>query len=174
MAWAKLTDDFLSHPKVMAARAEKGWSAIGVYVGALTWVNQQRTDGFVPKSWVQLHNGIEEATVLVKVGLWHEDAARDGWQIHDYADYQPLKAELEAKTERKRSAGQAGGKQSASNRQANAKQNASNAEAKLKPVPVPVPVTTPKGVVSGTHKISEKESRNRKRLGLELNGGGAA
>lgn len=163
MAWAKLTDDWLSHPKVMSARAEGGWSALGVWAGALTWVNQQRTDGFVPESWVRLHNGIEEAAVLVKVGLWHEDASRDGWQFHDYADYQPLRAELEAKSQQKRSAGQAGGKQTASRRAANGKPV---------PEPVPEPVTPLRGVSGASN--SEKAVRNRKRLGIEPTGGNAA
>jgi hypothetical protein len=106
-----------------------------------------------------LNGASDEIAALVDAGLLVEDASRDGWRFHDYADYQPTKAELEAQSKQKRSAGQAGGKQSASRRQAEAK-----------PVPVPVPVTPLRGV--NTRGVSPKEARTRKRLGLEAEGPG--
>ena len=159
MAWVKIDDGWLNHHKVLTARANGGWAALGVWAGALTWVNQQRTDGFLPASWVALNGASEEIAALVDAGLLVEDASRDGWQFHDYADYQPTKAELEAQSQQKRSAGRAGGKQSASKRRA-----------EVKPVPVPEPVTPLRGV--NTRGVSPKEARTRKRLGLEAEGPG--
>ena len=161
MAWVKIDDGWLNHHKVLTARATGGWAALGVWAGALTWVNQQRTDGFLPASWVALNGASDEIAALVDAGLLVEDASRDGWRFHDYADYQPTKAELEAQSQQKRSAGRAGGKQSASRRQA-----------EVKPVPVPEPVTPLRGV--NTRGVSPKEARTRKRLGLEADEGGAA
>jgi len=163
MAWVKIDDGWLNHHKVLTARANGGWAALGVWAGALTWVNQQRTDGFLPASWVALNGASDEIAALVDAGLLVEDASRDGWQFHDYADYQPTRAEIEAKTEQRAAAGKRGGSKS----QANRKQTASNLEATSNPVPVPGPVTTPNGVVSAT-RISAKEARTRKRLGLEV------
>jgi len=164
MAWFKADDRIMEHHKFVSARAKGGHRVIGAWFHAGTWANGQMTDGFIPRSWATLNNALNEAEILVEVGLWDEDASRDGWQMHDYADYQPLKADLEAKSEQKRSSGQAGGKQTASRR-----------AAKSKPVPVPEPVTRPKGLVRAhKSKISPKQERNIKRLGLEPTGGSAA
>ena len=164
MAWFKADDRIMEHHKFIAARAKGGHRAIGVWFHAGTWANGQMTDGFIPRSWASLNNALNEAEILVEVGLWDEDASRDGWQMHDYADYQPSRADLEAKSQQKRSSGQAGGKQTASRR-----------AAKSKPVPVPEPVTRPKGLVRAhTSQISPKQERNIKRLGLEPTGGNAA
>ena len=164
MAWFKADDRICEHPKFIAARAKGGHAALGVWFHAGTWSNASQTDGFIPSSWVMLNGADAEAGVLVEVGLWHEDAARDGWVMHDYADYQPTRAELQAKSEQKRSAGQAGGKQSASKRAA---------ERKPVPVPVPGPVTPLRGVKRGA-RLSEKELRTRQRLGLDGPEGGTA
>ena len=164
MAWFKADDRIMEHGKFIAARAKGGHSVIGVWFHAGTWANGQMTDGFIPRSWAMLNGCESEAAILVEVGLWDEDASRDGWQMHDYADYQPLKADLEAKAQQKRSAGQAGGKQSASRR-----------AAERKPVPVPEPEPTHLKVSSTrTTSISSKQERNIKRLGLEPTGGSAA
>jgi len=133
MAWFKADDRIMEHHKFVSARAKGGHRVIGVWFHAGTWANGQMTDGFIPRSWATLNNAVNEAEILVEVGLWDEDASRDGWQMHDYADYQPLKAELAAKSEQKRSSGQAGGKQTASRR-----------AAKSKPVPEPVPEPEPR------------------------------
>ena len=144
MAWFKADDRIMEHGKFIAARAKGGHAAIGVWFHAGTWANGQMTDGFIPRSWATLNGAEKEAVLLVEVGLWDEDASRDGWQMHDYADYQPLRADLEAKSEQKRSSGQAGGKQSASKRQAERKQNGSKRQAHSKPVPVPEPEPEPR------------------------------
>jgi hypothetical protein len=164
MAWFKADDRIMEHHKFVSARAKGGHRVIGAWFHAGTWANGQMTDGFIPRSWATLNNALNEAEILVEVGLWDEDASRDGWQMHDYADYQPLKADLEAKSEQKRSSGQAGGKQTASRR-----------AAKSKPVPVPEPEPTHLKVSSTrTTRISSKQERNIKRLGLEPTGGNAA
>ena len=166
MAWVRIDDGWLNHQKVMHARALGGWSALGVWAGALTWANQQRSDGLVPTSWVALNNAQAEADVLVQAGLWV--VVEDGWAFHDYSEYQPTRAEIEAKTEQRAAAGKRGG----SKRQANAKQNASDLEAKVNPVPVPKPnpLTPLRGV--NTRGFSAKEVRTRQRLGLDQAKGG--
>ena len=174
MAWFKADDRIMEHHKFITARAKGGHSVIGVWFHAGTWANGQMTDGFIPESWALLNNAENEAQILVEVGLWVEDS-RGGWQMHDYSDYQPSRADLEAKSQQKRTAGQAGGKHSASKRQAERKQNASERQADSKPVPVPEPEPQPSTKVVGRGGISvERELRNRKRLGLVVEGGNAA
>jgi hypothetical protein len=115
-----------------------------------------------------LNGASDEIAALVDAGLLVEDASRDGWRFHDYADYQPTRVEIEAKTEQRAAAGKRGGSKS----QANRKQVVSKrqAEANPVPVPVPVPVTPLRGV--NTRGVSSKEARTRKRLGLEAEGQG--
>ncbi|HEX9565593.1 MAG TPA: DnaD domain protein [Gemmatimonadaceae bacterium] len=80
--------------------------------------------------------------LLVVAGLW--DEVDGGFQIHDYGDFQPTKAQVEAERAAKQAAGQAGGQASA---QARAKQrleqNSTTTQAKSKPDPVPDPVPDP-------------------------------
>ena len=130
MPWFKVDDKFHEHPKVVEARVECGWSAVGVWLGAGTWCNSHLTDGQVPRSWVALNGAQTEAAALVKAGLWVETDG--GFEFKDYMDYQPSKAEVVAKTEARSKAGSRGG-------QAKRKQTASKTEAFAKPVPVPEP-----------------------------------
>jgi hypothetical protein len=118
-----------------------------------------------------LNNAQAEADVLVEAGLWR--VVEDGWAFHDYAEYQPLKAEIEAKSEQRAAAGKRGGSKS----QANRKQTASNLEASVNPVPVPVPKPNPSALTEQRGRrsvVSEKSLRNKKRLGLVAGEGSAA
>lgn len=142
MAWFKADDRIMEHPKFLAARAKGGHSVIGVWFEAGTWANGQMTDGFIPRSWAILNNAETEAGVLVEVGLWHEDAARDGWQMHDYSDYQPTREELENKREKDLERKRRGGskrKTTDSARNPDGIQRRS-----ISPVPVPEPEPEPR------------------------------
>jgi len=83
-------------------------------------------------------------TMLLDAGLWTKEP--NGYQVHDYANYQPTKAQVEADRAAKIAAGRAGGKASARARgQAPAQAPAIEpaiepAQAQSNPVPVPVPV----------------------------------
>jgi len=78
--------------------------------------------------------------ILVRVGLWRNEGS--GYRVHDYEQYQPTKAQVEADRAAKVAAGQAGGIAAARARaKAPAKASATApAQAQSKPVPVPVPV----------------------------------
>ena len=80
--------------------------------------------------------------LLVVAALW--ESVPGGYQVHDYAEFQPIRAEIEKERAAKRAAGKAGGIAAAQARAV------ADGQAKSKPVPVPVPVTTPNGVV-GAH-----------------------
>lgn len=76
--------------------------------------------------------GYTVSNQLVKAGLWED--VPGGFQIHDFAHYQPTRAQVEAERAQKVAAGQAGGIAAA---KARAK---AGAQAESKPVPVPDPV----------------------------------
>jgi hypothetical protein len=157
VVWVRLDDEFSEHPKV-AALGDLAPLAGWLHVCALCYCNRHLTDGFLPAGKLYTlasfrHLGVETGgpkdtaghehgiqieelvAALLGVGMW--DEASGGYQIHDYLDYQPSKAEYEELTEKRRQAGRAGGKASA---QARAQAIAEpNAQARFKPGPVPVP-----------------------------------
>lgn len=113
MAWVKLDDHFDEHEKVVSAGHEAGW----LFVRSLAYANRRETDGHIPESILQRigsdfgpRKRKELAARLVEVGLWHAPGHScprcpqpvDGWQIHDYPDYQPTKAKLDAERARAR------------------------------------------------------------------------
>lgn len=164
MAWVKLDDQFPDHPKIVQAGPLAGW----LHICAIAYCNRFLTDGFVPAAQVPrladfaglaevvsvadglagMGSDVEPAMLadrLVAFGVWEQ--AVGGYLIHNYLDFQPSKAEVEARRKQRVSAGRRGGL-------AKAKRTASdtlgereaNGVAESCPVPVPVPV--PKDIKS--------------------------
>lgn len=121
-----------------------------------TWTTAEANDG-KEQIWelaaTSKHAGFEGHEVmkeairlLVSVGLWHEgfdERGNFGYWLHDYLEYNPSRAQVRGKSEKRAAAGRAGGKQSGSTRQAKSKQKRSKppskVEAKTKPEPEPEP-----------------------------------
>lgn len=83
MSWAKVDDMLAMHPKVMRA----GNEALGLWVRSLSWSVAHLTDGAVPHDLVAMLGARQEtADRLVSAGLWHETF--DGYEFHDWAEYQ--------------------------------------------------------------------------------------
>lgn len=98
MPWFKIDDTLHSHPKSRrASLAALGlWSMCGSYSMAY------KTDGFVPEWFVAgFKNGKRLAEELVRVGLWLNAirGSEEGYQFHDWTDYQPTSDEIEAERE---------------------------------------------------------------------------
>lgn len=93
--WFKVDDNLALHPKVIAA----GNAAMGLWVRAGAYCAQQLTDGFVPDHIVTALGGTRnQVRKLVEVGLWSK--AKGGYLFHDWASYQPTKADVIAERER--------------------------------------------------------------------------
>ena len=136
--WVKIDDRFAEHPKLMAA----GALAWGVWAEAMAYCNRNLTDGFIPVAVAEafggrwrtrvdgrvwqafVHCGDEMvavdaefvASALVDAGLWHR--VDGGYQVHDYADYQPTKAQTVAAREQRQATSAAGGRAKAAKRAA--------------------------------------------------------
>jgi hypothetical protein len=175
MPWVRLDDHFDEHPKL----SRVGPLGLALFVTGLAYCNRNLTDGFIPwarartmMSWeflgaddggergqrlysigVSCGMAGEDVTgdfvigLLLDAGLW--DEVPGGYRVHDYDDYQPTKAQVEAEREKKAEAGRAGGLASAqaraqagasSNVEQDASTRSSKTQAKSKPVPDPVPV----------------------------------
>lgn len=94
MSWVRIDDGFPEHQKVLDAGGDAAW----LHVCALAWCNRNLTDGFIPTSIVprlsDRRTPMKHAANLQRVGLW--DATEGGWVIHDYLEFQPSKARVEA------------------------------------------------------------------------------
>lgn len=99
MAWFKVDDNFLMHPKTAMLSND----ATALWLRAGSWSGQQRTDGFVPRVMLPMFRSTEAAVdELVTVGLWEPESLDgvDGYRFHDWADYQPMSDEDELRRKR--------------------------------------------------------------------------
>jgi hypothetical protein len=113
MSWVRIDDNFADHPKLLRAGPVAGW----LHVAGLCYAARQKTGGLVPMQVVNtlaVFNGVgmtrdgqllsepmgidvlELARILTRAGLWEEQRegptkVLTGWQIHDYAEYNPPK-----------------------------------------------------------------------------------
>ncbi len=105
MAWARLDDAMCFHEKVV----EAGNAAVGVWVRLISWSSQHLTDGEVPEKVARLVAGesrgalaaLERANLVLRRS---QSNPKDPgvYVIHDYLEYNPSKAEVEAKREKDR------------------------------------------------------------------------
>jgi hypothetical protein len=96
MTWVRIDDGFAQHPKVVAA----GPLAMAMQVAALCYCNRNLTDGFIPRSVARTLLDVSAKKIIISLltsGLWRE--IDGGYQIHDYEDYQPTKAQIQAERE---------------------------------------------------------------------------
>lgn len=144
MSWLRIDSGFTTHPKV----APLSDVAFRLHVTALCFCCAHLTDGHIPaglpRTWpatargAALRRAIGE---LVTAGLWEPE--ENGWNIHDFLDWNPPAEYVRATRQARQEAGKRGGIRSAMAK-AKAKQvleqTGSKPEAEFNPVPVPVPV----------------------------------
>jgi hypothetical protein len=98
MPWVKLDDRFPSHRKV-ALLSDR---AFRLYVSALCWSSENLTEGRItqrelPLVAARLRGVKAAASELEAAQLW--DRVDDGWQIHDFLEYNPDRARVQADRE---------------------------------------------------------------------------
>jgi len=100
MPWVKFDDQYADHPKL----DDVSDAAFRLHVTATCFASRYLTDGFIKHSTLPKlcrHDDPEAiANELVDAGLF--DLAEGGYVVHDYLDYNPSKAEVEARTELRR------------------------------------------------------------------------
>lgn len=150
--WFKVDDSFYSNPKT--AMLSDGATALWLRSGS--WSAQQLTGGFVPARMVPMFRSSDDSVrELCDAGLWAYDEQKDGYQFHDWSDYQPDGEEVDALRKKRSEAGKRGanrrwgkpengknGKTDGkchSKPMANAWQTDGKSMANSCPVPVPVP-----------------------------------
>lgn len=98
MPWVKLDDRFPSHRKV-ALLSDR---AFRLYVSALCWSSENLTEGRITQRELPLVaarlRGVKTAAAELEAAqLW--DRADDGWQIHDFLEYNPDRARVQSERE---------------------------------------------------------------------------
>jgi len=97
MPWVRLDDRFPSHRKV-ALLSDR---AFRLYVSALCWSSENLTEGRILAKELPLVSRVRgpktAAAELEAAGLW--DRAEAGWVIHDYLEYNPDRARVQADRE---------------------------------------------------------------------------
>lgn len=99
MTWFKVDDKLHDHRKLRRlARTEIGRAAVGVWTLAGSWCADNLTDGFVPATVLDRWGTTAHADQLVDAGLWLPEYrdGEDGWLFHDWLEFQPTRAKVEA------------------------------------------------------------------------------
>lgn len=97
MPWVRLDDRFPSHRKV-ALLSDR---AFRLHVSALCWCSENLTEGAIREKELPVISRIrgvkKAATELEEAGLW--DRTEEGWAVHDYLEYNPDRARVQADRE---------------------------------------------------------------------------
>lgn len=97
MPWVRLDDRFPSHRKVSLLSDR----AFRLYVSALCWSAENLTEGHIPDENLTRIAHVRSTKAAAKElegrGLW--ERVHDGWQIHDYLDYNRTRAQVQAERE---------------------------------------------------------------------------
>lgn len=90
MTWFKVDDGFWSHPKTLMLST----AAVALWVRSGSYCGKHLTDGFVPTVMLPMLQGNHDtAGELVDAGLWVRTV--DGYQFHQWKDYQDTKEAVE-------------------------------------------------------------------------------
>lgn len=105
MAWVRLDDKRATNAKLRAA----GLEARGLDEAVICWCAHEESDGFISDDDLALLAGLHRcrrvaalAERLQEVGRWDRDDDRSGWVVHDFLNFNPSRAELEAIRKRER------------------------------------------------------------------------
>lgn len=134
LMWAKFDDRYPWNRKVRPLSD----AAFRLDVSAVCWSSEYLTDGVISPDDLPQVSDVKRpqlaAAELVRRGRWHAsghdcpdcpDVPPGGHVVHHFLDYNPPREKVEADREKRRQAGQMGGKASGRSR-ANAKQSASD------------------------------------------------
>lgn len=101
MVWFKVDDTLAQSRKVLSIPRPHRAAAMGLWALAGAWSAGEEQDGHVPGYMVDELAGTDESAAwLVASGLW--DEVDDGYRFRSWAEYQPTRADLDAKRDAER------------------------------------------------------------------------
>lgn len=87
LPWVRLDTQFPSNPKVLELTQDGKWRSLFVWLASLAYAGIHESDGYIPNGALPFIHAVKQnATDLVKVGLWEQDTG--GWRIHDWEHFQ--------------------------------------------------------------------------------------
>lgn len=107
MEYAKVDENLPTGPKMMLIPRADRRACLGLLVAAYCYCSQHHTDGFIPPGFLESDEDERLASLLVQVRLF--DAASNGYQVHDFLDYNRSRVEIEEMKQARKIAGQKGG-----------------------------------------------------------------
>jgi hypothetical protein len=104
LSWVRVQAAISRNHKTLALLPQKGGDrAFNVFIFGLGYCAEQSNDGFIPEGALGLiHGSARAAELLVEVGMWNPRPG--GWDVNDYAEYQPTDEESKKRSERARHA----------------------------------------------------------------------
>lgn len=104
LSWVRVDSALASNHKVLALLAERGGDhALCVYIFALGHAARQGLDGFIPEIALGLiHGKKRDSDLLVGVGMWR--TVKGGFEVPDWAEYQPSGEQTRARSDKARHA----------------------------------------------------------------------
>lgn len=107
LTWFRVNCGIIRNRKTLALLTSSGGErAFNVFIFGLGYCGEQASAGFIPTLALPLIHGTpRHAKLLVQVGFW--DECPGGWEVHKYAEYQPVDAAAKARSEKARKAAEA-------------------------------------------------------------------
>jgi hypothetical protein len=90
MAWVRIHDGALSHPKLCALFSWR--DPLHVWIWGLTHSQMHLTDGLIARDTVPAQ-GRKAVEILIARGLW--DLHDAGWKIHDFSKWNDTRAKIQ-------------------------------------------------------------------------------
>jgi hypothetical protein len=110
MSWACLDDQMTFNPKIVRA----GNEVVGAWARMIAYSAAHLTDGVVPTSVADMIASKQLLQQMLQQGF--VDVHADGYQVHDYLDFNPSAQEVKEKKRLRAEAGKRGGIKSGRNR----------------------------------------------------------
>lgn len=106
LPWVRLDTALPRNHKILGLLdAKDGYRTAFVYTCALAYSGEQGTAGFIPRSALPfIHARMVDVNRLVEARLLITEPQGGGWDIHDWAEFQPTTEEHERRSRRAREA----------------------------------------------------------------------
>lgn len=108
MPWSRIEEAYPDHPKVVGLSD----IAFRLHITAICYAARHMTDGHIPSAMViawRGRRGLKAAEELVRAGLFESEGQGDGWQVHDFGEYNPSREQTQERRASYASTRRAGG-----------------------------------------------------------------
>lgn len=103
LPWVRLDSNLATNHKILGLAADKKWQTIAVFCFGLGYSGGHGTAGFIPQTALPfIHANKRIAMDLCEAGLWV--ARPGGWEINDWAEYQPAHDEAAERSRKAKAA----------------------------------------------------------------------